>query len=741
MIKIIGDEKKIGNWGVDYQKIVFDKNSKVEQRRYPFMQYTFPACEECNEKYGNKSSIIQIFIDNPEYYVNLIKENKVPEFVQKFFEEYGVQVRELDKKLNSKYFVISEFTVLVDEYYYQIRENNDGVKNDKKLEILKDSIRENDSFIDKNSFEIKEWFEVAAEKETFVNPSEKTQKWLISKWDMKLKSYFKYIVEETKTGRMDWIESNTGKEFEFVLDEKRSIKIRRNDYGRNTTCCLIRREGKKSKSEVISKNDFEQLSAIIKGEKKTNSTPVKSANTVPSAKHIESNKVPVGKTNEKSSFSNNDGVMPIDALMNYLIDETLAGRLEWKELMDGNTFTAKFDDAKAATLIRSKKKREYSYQVRIEEFEPTKRIINVAGEFPYRLYDAAQRAKRRKMSNAMEELVKYTQLIFNLDGVRNDVSMEVLYKLSIRLQKRDEKCGYPIDKTYRGKISWSQVLQSGLQGHVYIASDDEKNKYVLQCYKESEKTLYRLYKNRALLTNSGIARYLEAAIKDNNCKETQGIDLSMYISSEILQTLKVEVNAKAVVTNSNVAPVKRKVGIGVKDMVVRRNIFKCMHNKHSIEDVDAVVKVMNKNIEIKEVLVSAGYCKHCRLFFIMESTYQQLIKQGVVAFRSVDEKSYLRQNYLNGNLLAKESILMQFGYSVSQAEGLSEARRHKILSVLVDNHILTKSEIINYLDFFINQRKNDKFVMAVAKWAIDRDYIRNYKIGEYSKIGVIYRNN
>ena len=83
----------------------------------------------------------------------------------------------------------------------------------------------------------------------------------------------------------------------------------------------------------------------------------------------------------------------------------------------------------------------------------------------------------------------------------------------------------------------------------------------------------------------------------------------------------------------------------------------------------------------------------------------------------------------------------QFGYSVSQAEGLSEARRHKILSVLVDNHILTKSEIISYLDFFINQRKSDKFAMAVAKWTIDRDYIRNYKIGEYSKIGVIYRDN
>ena len=116
-------------------------------------------------------------------------------------------------------------------------------------------------------------------------------------------------------------------------------------------------------------------------------------------------------------------------------------------------------------------------------------------------------------------------------------------------------------------------------------------------------------------------------------------------------------------------------------------------------------------------------------------------KKGILIFRSIDEKNYLNHNYLNGKILAKESILMRFGYSVSQAEGLSEYRRHKILSVLVDNSILTKSEIISYLDFFINQRKSEKFALAVSKWEIDREYIRKYKIGEYSKIGVVYKNS
>lgn len=111
-----------------------------------------------------------------------------------------------------------------------------------------------------------------------------------------------------------------------------------------------------------------------------------------------------------------------------------------------------------------------------------------------------------------------------------------------------------------------------------------------------------------------------------------------------------------------------------------------------------------------------------------------------ICFRSIDEKHYLNQKILNGKLLAQESVLMQFGYSVSQTEGLSETRRQKILSVLVDNNILSKSEIISYLDFFISQRQNDKYAIAVSKWTNDRNYIREYKIGEYSRVGAVYKS-
>ena len=128
--------------------------------------------------------------------------------------------------------------------------------------------------------------------------------------------------------------------------------------------------------------------------------------------------------------------------------------------------------------------------------------------------------------------------------------------------------------------------------------------------------------------------------------------------------------------------------------------------------------------------------------FILESTYIRLRNMSVVLCRICDEKSYLKNSCINGMRLAQESILMQFGYTVSQEEGLSASRRQKILAVMIDNKVLSKSEIISYLDFFISQRHyQSKFELAISKWEMDREFVRGYRAGEYTQFGVnaIYR--
>lgn len=183
--------------------------------------------------------------------------------------------------------------------------------------------------------------------------------------------------------------------------------------------------------------------------------------------------------------------------------------------------------------------------------------------------------------------------------------------------------------------------------------------------------------------------------------------------------------------------------IRVKDFVVRRTTFKCRHNEHKLQNIDAVISIIDKKGDVKQATVPAGYCPNCNVFFIMESTYQSLKNKGTPICRVSNEKAYLsNSSFANGMQLAQESVLMQYGYSVSQEEGLTAARRRKILALMIDNKILTRSDIISYLDFFINQRKyQHRFEKAIAKWESDREFVSEYKSGSYSKYGVsgIYR--
>lgn len=181
--------------------------------------------------------------------------------------------------------------------------------------------------------------------------------------------------------------------------------------------------------------------------------------------------------------------------------------------------------------------------------------------------------------------------------------------------------------------------------------------------------------------------------------------------------------------------------IGPKDFVVKGNIFRCIHNKHIIQDIDAIVNI-DDNGKRKSIKISAGYCPQCNTYFILESVYKSLKQKGIILCRISDFKTYSKSSNINDIQLAQESLLMQYGYNVSQTEGLSETMRHKILAVIIDNHFMSKSEIISYLDFFIKQRES-MYTMkkAISKWEIDREFVESYRVGEYTNFGVnaIYR--
>ena len=178
--------------------------------------------------------------------------------------------------------------------------------------------------------------------------------------------------------------------------------------------------------------------------------------------------------------------------------------------------------------------------------------------------------------------------------------------------------------------------------------------------------------------------------------------------------------------------------ISIQDFVIRRSTFKCLHDKHQLKNIEGIINVVNSDGCIEKHVIPAGYCSECNLYFIMESTYEKIRDMGTPLCRLTDEKNYLQSNTnLKGINLAKESVLMQYGYNVSQEEGLSEKKRRTILASLIDNNILTKNDIISYLDFFINQKKSrSQYEKAIEKWENDRDFVFSYKRGTYAMYGI-----
>lgn len=218
-----------------------------------------------------------------------------------------------------------------------------------------------------------------------------------------------------------------------------------------------------------------------------------------------------------------------------------------------------------------------------------------------------------------------------------------------------------------------------------------------------------------------------------------------YVNQHNLEKQKVEktnVNKKANNKEDN-KEYERNVNlgnkIGIKYFVVRTNVFRCMHNKHQIKNIDAQVKIVDANGKSTNVSVSAGYCSQCNTYFLMEPEYRRLKLKGMILCRITDEKTYRKYSYTGEMRLAQQSILMQYGYNVSQTEDLTATQRHKVLAVLIDYDILSKSEIISYLSFFVEQRskmKTKNMQLAIAKWEEDILFVEMYKQGKYTKYGV-----
>ena len=176
--------------------------------------------------------------------------------------------------------------------------------------------------------------------------------------------------------------------------------------------------------------------------------------------------------------------------------------------------------------------------------------------------------------------------------------------------------------------------------------------------------------------------------------------------------------------------------VNINDVLVRNYSFRC--SKHQTTDYAGEVQVLTGEGTIKGYLVRIWYCEDCNCYYILNKTFQDLKKKGVILCRVMEFETYKlisnNPRWYNSPFFKwrKVSPLRLCGYCVNQNENLTDKQRHRILEEIVDNGILPIDRVMSYLSFFKDKIGSGQ--SAKEKWQADYDYISNYKLGTAKRV-------
>lgn len=173
-------------------------------------------------------------------------------------------------------------------------------------------------------------------------------------------------------------------------------------------------------------------------------------------------------------------------------------------------------------------------------------------------------------------------------------------------------------------------------------------------------------------------------------------------------------------------PLLKQVTIPVDDFLVRISNRFCINKEHELQRIKALVCIDNGK-EIIEVPTEAMLCRECNRYYISELEFEKLSELGRICCRVITLIEYKKIMESGYHSWAEKSLLRSYGYTVSAQEGLSDVERHRILSFIIENEIMTIDEIISFIEWLIKRNKSSDFYYARQKWSRDINYVRNYK--------------
>ena len=139
-----------------------------------------------------------------------------------------------------------------------------------------------------------------------------------------------------------------------------------------------------------------------------------------------------------------------------------------------------------------------------------------------------------------------------------------------------------------------------------------------------------------------------------------------------------------------------------------------------------------------EIKLNVEHCKKCGKFYMSYSVYERYReKYGILLGKiKMDSASV---NEISDIVLSDFSPLRLCGYSVNQQDGYSKTERQYIISRVISKGILSKSEVVRYLEHFINRNgQKASNGLALEKWKEDLDFALKYKMSEQTEYQVKY---
>ena len=127
-------------------------------------------------------------------------------------------------------------------------------------------------------------------------------------------------------------------------------------------------------------------------------------------------------------------------------------------------------------------------------------------------------------------------------------------------------------------------------------------------------------------------------------------------------------------------------------------------------------------------VANVNLCLECHRFFISYDEYARYLERYKSLLTRIVLVNGNGSELFSGNF-AKASPLKLCGYSVSQSKGFSQQERENLLAGVIHNGIMSKPDVIQYLNWFIkmNGHKTGNSI-AKEKWESDLAFVRSLDI-------------